>query len=284
MCVHDLRHNTTFVYIQRTWLQGSQRNRCVLPGTLSGAVGVGGLATVRYDNTMCSHCQGLPTFDCLACSVRWGTFSYTVPGLTSGNRYTLRFTFSEDYWTETGRRLTNVDVDGVRVISSLDVYALANARFVRVERSVNVTASSASMSVRLYPSIDNAVLAALEVYDMGPAGASSPGPAIPSPPPNTPSPTPVSPALVSPAPVSPAPTPASPSPVPASPSPAPASCSAPSPPPGAVGTVARVNLGGPAICGFAADPGAAAGAGTAIMLTTCVSFAKKRRTSQHAGL
>jgi hypothetical protein len=66
---------------------------------------------------------------------------------------------------------------------------------------------------------------------------------------------------VSPAPASPAPTPASPGPVPASPSPVPASCSAPSPPSGAVGTVAHVNLGGPAICGFAADPGAAAGAG-----------------------
>ncbi|WIA12618.1 hypothetical protein OEZ85_006275 [Tetradesmus obliquus] len=174
-----------------------------------------------------------------------------------------------DYWTEAGRRLVNVDVDGVRVISSLDVFAAAGARFTAARRTVSVIATAASMTIRLSPTTDNAVLAALEVYDMGPAGPSSPGPvpaspspvpAGPSPAPATPSPVPASP---SPAPASPSPVPATPSPAPASPSPVPASCIAPALPPGAVGTVARVNFGGPAICGFAADPATGTGAVTA---------------------
>ncbi|WIA32781.1 hypothetical protein OEZ86_005965 [Tetradesmus obliquus] len=237
-------------------------------------IGVGGSTTVGYGNSQCSACQGIPTLDCLACSMRWGTFSYTVPGVSPGNRYTLRFTFSEDYWTEAGSRLVNVDVDGVRVISSLDVFAAAGARFTAARRTVSVIASAASMPIRLSPTTDNAVLAALEVYDMGPAGPSSPGPvpASPSPAPAGPSPAPASPSPVpaspSPAPASPTPPPATPPPVPASPSPVPASCIAPALPPGAVGTVARVNFGGPAICGFAADPGTAAGTGAGAVTAT----------------
>jgi hypothetical protein len=176
--------------------------------------------------------------------VRFGDFRYTLTGLTPGNSYTLRLAFSEDYFEAAGGRLTNVDVNGVRVISSLDVFALAGAKFTPAVQTVTVTASTATMTVRVSPQYDNGVLAALEVFDMGPAPATPP----PSPGATSPSPAPASP---------------SPAPVPASPSPAPTSCTAPELPPGAVNAVARINFGGPAICGFAADPGAtpAPGAG-----------------------
>jgi hypothetical protein len=208
------------------------------------AVAVGGAAAIRYGSATCNGCEILPTFACLACSMRNGDFRYTLTGLTPGNSYTLRLTFGEDYWEEAGRRLTNIDVNGVRVVTSLDVFALAGARFTPAVRTVTVTASSATMTVRVSPERDNGILSALEVYDMGVAP--------PTPPP--------SPGAASP---SPAPAAATPSPAPATPPPAPASCTAPELPPGAVSAVARINFGGPAICGFAADPGAtpAPGAG-----------------------
>jgi hypothetical protein len=224
-------------------------------------VALGGAAALRYGNPTCNGCEGLPTFACLACSLRNGDFRYTLPGLTPGNRYTLRLTFSEDYWEESGRRLTNIDVNGVRRISSLDVFALAGARFTPAVRTISVTASSATMTVRVWPERDNGVLSALEVYDMGPAGDFSPEPAEPSPTPVPPTPTP--------------PGPSTPSPAPAAPSPAPVvPCAAPELPAGALSAVARINLGGPAICGFAADPGATPAPGSgeqhlAVLYSVC---------------
>ncbi|KAF6249634.1 hypothetical protein COO60DRAFT_1466015 [Scenedesmus sp. NREL 46B-D3] len=223
-------------------------------------VAVGGTAAVRFGNPTCNGCRGLPTYACLACSTRTGDIRYTVPGLTPGNRYTLRLTFSEDYWTEPGRRLINVDVDGTRVISALDAYALAGARFTPVNRNISVTATQASITMRVSAAVDQGVLAALEVYDMGPAGPSSPGVSSPtptSPPASSPPPASVSPVPSSPSPTSPSPVPTSPSPaVASSPSPSPVPCSTPALPPGALSAVARINFGGPAICGFAADTGA----------------------------
>ncbi|KAF6260836.1 hypothetical protein COO60DRAFT_1459418 [Scenedesmus sp. NREL 46B-D3] len=228
-----------------------------LPCTGPPAAPAGALRTVSLVNA------GGPAFcGFSADTAALPDFRYTVSGLTSGNRYTLRLTFSEDYWTEPGRRLTNVDVDGTRVISALDAYALAGARFTPVNRNISVTATLASITMRVSAAVDQGVLAALEVYDMGPAGPSSPGassptPTSPSPPASSPPPASVSPVPSPPSPTSPSPSPASPSPaVASSPSPSPVPCSAPALPPGAVSVVARINFGGPAICGFAADTGA----------------------------
>jgi hypothetical protein len=43
-------------------------------------------------------------------SERYGTFTYTVSGLTASNAYTVNLHFTEDYWTAAGRRLENVSI------------------------------------------------------------------------------------------------------------------------------------------------------------------------------
>lgn len=112
----------------------------------------------------CSSCSSAPTVACLACTVRFGNpVSITVPGVTAGRAYTLRFTFSEVWWTEAGRRSFDVTVGGAPVLARVDVFDAAQARFVGVVREVNVTAASGSLAVGLAATADNAIIAALEV-------------------------------------------------------------------------------------------------------------------------
>jgi hypothetical protein len=99
----------------------------------------------------------------LACTVRYGSVSITVPGVTPGNAYTLRFTFTEVWWTEPARRVFNVNVGGSAVLTGVDPFALAGARFVGVTREVNVTAAAGVLAVSVVPTSDNAIIAALEV-------------------------------------------------------------------------------------------------------------------------
>lgn len=98
-----------------------------------------------------------------ACSIRFGgTFSYTVPTV-AGRRYRLRFTFSEVYWSAAGRRRFDVLVNGAAVLTNVDPYALARAKFTPVVREVTVTATGPTMVVSMRTRLDNAALAALEV-------------------------------------------------------------------------------------------------------------------------
>jgi hypothetical protein len=98
-----------------------------------------------------------------ACSIRFGgAFSYTVP-TAAGRSYRLRFTFSEVYWGAAGQRLFDVLVNGAAVLTNVDPYALAGAKFIPVVREVTVTATGPTMVVSMRTRLDNAALAALEV-------------------------------------------------------------------------------------------------------------------------
>jgi hypothetical protein len=45
-------------------------------------------------------------------SNRYGTFSYSVGGLTASANYTVRLHFAEEYWTAAGSRVFNVVING----------------------------------------------------------------------------------------------------------------------------------------------------------------------------
>jgi hypothetical protein len=54
-------------------------------------------------------------------SERYGDFSYAIP-IANGD-YLVTLKFAEIYWTEPGRRVFNVKIERVKVISGLDVVA-----------------------------------------------------------------------------------------------------------------------------------------------------------------
>jgi hypothetical protein len=72
---------------------------------------------------------------------RDGTFTYTIPNLTSGALYTLRLHFSENHWNSIGQRIFNVAVNGVQVLSNFDIYAAAGGQNTAIVEQFAATAS-----------------------------------------------------------------------------------------------------------------------------------------------
>src|SRR5262249_3456005 len=58
-------------------------------------------------------------------SERYGNFSYKATGLTSGSTYTVRLHFAEVYFNSPGKRLFNVTINGIPVLTRFDIFAQA---------------------------------------------------------------------------------------------------------------------------------------------------------------
>jgi fibronectin type 3 domain-containing protein len=56
-----------------------------------------------------------------------GTITYTLPNLVAGTTYMLRLHFNEFYWTQAGKRVFNVTVNGIVVLPNFDIIAAAGA-------------------------------------------------------------------------------------------------------------------------------------------------------------
>lgn len=74
-------------------------------------------------------------------SERWGVASYTIPGLASGQSYTVRLHFSEFYWTKAGQRIFNVAINGAAVLSNFDIIAAAGGANKAIVRQFAATAN-----------------------------------------------------------------------------------------------------------------------------------------------
>jgi hypothetical protein len=53
---------------------------------------------------------------------RYGNFSYSIP--LAGGTYEVSLRFTESYWSSAGRRVFDVWMEGTKVISNLDIFAL----------------------------------------------------------------------------------------------------------------------------------------------------------------
>jgi hypothetical protein len=79
-------------------------------------------------------------------TVRWGSFTYTIPNLAAG-AYTVNLHFAEITWTATGQRKFNVVVNGKPVLTNFDIIAAAGAPNKAVVESVATTADSSGQIV-----------------------------------------------------------------------------------------------------------------------------------------
>jgi hypothetical protein len=81
-------------------------------------------------------------------SCRWApSFSYTIPGLTAGARYTVRLHFAELTWTAPGQRVFNVAINGTNVLSGFDIFAAAGARDKAIVEQFTAVANTAGQIV-----------------------------------------------------------------------------------------------------------------------------------------
>ena len=95
---------------------------------------------------------------------RFGTFSYTVPGLTAGASYTVRLHFAETFWTAAGQRLFNVVINGQQVLTNFDILATAGAANKAVIEQFTVTADTNGRITLQFNTVkDNAQVNAIEI-------------------------------------------------------------------------------------------------------------------------
>jgi hypothetical protein len=95
---------------------------------------------------------------------RYGNFTYTIPGLTAGDSYSVRLDFAEEYWTAAGDRTFNVLINGTQVLTDFDIFATAGGEYIAVAESFTATASSAGAITIQFVSVkDNAQVNGIEI-------------------------------------------------------------------------------------------------------------------------
>jgi len=91
---------------------------------------------------------------------RYGNFSYSIPASNGSYRVTLKF--AENYWTATGRRVFNVNINGTRVITNLDIFAKAG-RNAAYDVVVPVNVTTGLIKIDFITVVDNAKVGAIRI-------------------------------------------------------------------------------------------------------------------------
>jgi uncharacterized repeat protein (TIGR02543 family) len=95
---------------------------------------------------------------------RYGTFSYTLPGLVAAAQYTVRLHFAEIYFTASGQRTFNVVINGTTVLTNYDIYAATGARYKAIVREFAATADAQGRIVINFNNvINNAKSSGIEI-------------------------------------------------------------------------------------------------------------------------
>jgi hypothetical protein len=132
-----------------------------VPGTISIACGsssaVGNFQADQYysggstyNNTNTIDVSGItsnPPPAALFNNERYGAMSYTIPGFTAGNSYSVTLYFAETYLTSAGSRLFGVSINGTSVLSNFDIYASAGGQNKAIAQSFSTAADSSGQIV-----------------------------------------------------------------------------------------------------------------------------------------
>ena len=102
----------------------------------------GGTALTYTNSVSTSSLSGTVPPSTVLQSQRYGSFTYTMPGFTSGSSHTVTLYFVENYVTGSGQREFNVLINGSQVLTNYDVYAAAGGQFKAVQKSFTTTANS----------------------------------------------------------------------------------------------------------------------------------------------
>ncbi len=104
------------------------------------------------------------------------TYQTAVPN----GYYTVNLKFEENQFTQSGKRLFNVFINGQEVLSNFDEFAAAGAQYQAVDVPIPVTVTNGSIAIEFVP-----VLSATGVYAIEILAGTPPAPTITSMTPNT---------------------------------------------------------------------------------------------------
>ena len=97
-------------------------------------------------------------------SIRYGNFSYVVPGFAAGSSHTVRLHFAETFWTTTGQRIFNVSINGATVLTDFDIVQAAGATHKAIVKEFTTTANSAGdITIQFVSVKDHAAINGIEV-------------------------------------------------------------------------------------------------------------------------
>jgi Predicted solute binding protein len=107
---------------------------------------------------------------------RWNSaFTYTIPGLTAGQSYTVQLDWAELSFQSAGMRVFNVAINGSSVLSNFDVYANAGYKKA-LAKQFTATANSNGQIVIAFTraTADNPFINGIEIWQ--PSGSGTPTP------------------------------------------------------------------------------------------------------------
>lgn len=147
-------------------------------GAFSLAVNSGGGAAAQFatDSNFSGGAQPAPVTDTIDTSgliapapqavyqtERYGNFTYTFGGLTPGMNYLVRLHFAETYWTAVGKRVFNVRINGMQVLTNFDIIAVAGAPDKATIQEFTAAATGGQIAVQFITVTDNAKCSGIEI-------------------------------------------------------------------------------------------------------------------------
>ena len=81
---------------------------------------------------------------------RYGTFTYTFAGLSTGTSYIVRLHLAEIYWTGPGEREFNVSINGTQVLSNYDIFAAAGGEDIAIVPEFTAAANGSGQIIIAY--------------------------------------------------------------------------------------------------------------------------------------
>ncbi len=99
---------------------------------------------------------------------RYGNSTYTLPSLTPARSYVVRLHFAEIYWSQAGKRIFNVSINGTQVLTNFDIYADAGASNKATIKEFTAAANGSGQIVVGFVGVtDSAKVSGIEILDAG---------------------------------------------------------------------------------------------------------------------
>lgn len=98
-------------------------------------------------------------------SERYGSFSYDLP--VSNGCYQIELHFAEIYWTEAGKRLFDVHIEGETVVQNYDIFATAGGQYRAVVERREAEVADEVLNLVFQPVVENAKVSAIAVTPLG---------------------------------------------------------------------------------------------------------------------
>jgi hypothetical protein len=93
------------------------------------------------------------------------TYAFNVPN----GKYTVNLKFAEIYWTQTGKRIFNVAINGATVLSNFDIVAQSGGGFRAIDEPFPVDVTNGRIVIQGVAVADNAKISAIEIIGGVPA-------------------------------------------------------------------------------------------------------------------